>query len=215
MPTPMPTRGRPRQFDRDIALQRAMEVFWARGYEATQVSDLLAALAMNAPSFYATFHSKEAVYREAIDLYVSSVGGRGMKALQAIPDVRAALKAMLEAAIEVALASRSAGGCMVSLGLIHAQAQNAGLRDHLRDLRRTTSLMICDRLKRGVANGELPSGLDAEEMARFFATVLHGLSLQAQDGASAEELAAVATRALSVLPRSPDDVSSDRTGLSS
>lgn len=215
MPMSMPTRGRPRQFDRDVALQRGMEVFWARGYEATQVSDLLSALAMSPPSFYAAFHSKEAFYREAIDLYLSTVGGLGMKALQALPDVRAALKAMLDASIEVALSSASAGGCMVSLGLIHAQAQNAGLRDHLRDLRRITSLMICDRLQRGVADGQLPSDLDPDEMARFFATVLHGLSLQAQDGASAEDLAAVAVTALSVLPRSPTGAWNDKPGLSS
>jgi len=199
----MAARGRPRSFDRDVALQRAMEVFWARGYEAAQVSELMSAMAINPPSFYAAFQSKEALFREATDLYLSTVGATSMRALQAAPDVRSALKAMLEAAIEVALSSESAGGCLISLGLIHPQTQNLGLRDHLRDLRGATALLIHDRLRKGVGDGELPSDLDLDRLTRFFATVLHGLSLQAQDGASAEDLAGVASAALCILPGKP------------
>lgn len=207
----MQPRGRPRNFDRDVALRAAMEVFWARGYEASQVSDLIAAMAINPPSFYAAFQSKEAVYREAVDLYLSTVGAASMRALQTRPDVISAFEAMLAAAIDLALCSASSGGCLVSLGLINAQPQNSALRDHMRDLRRTTVMLIRDRLMAGILDGELPPDLDLDPMARFFATVLHGLSLQAQDGASAIELAGIAAVAVSTLPLNSNPCPAPRT----
>ena len=67
-------RGRPRGFDRDLALERLMQVFWAKGYEGAQLNDLTAAIGVKPPSFYAAFGSKEAAFREAIDLYIATIG---------------------------------------------------------------------------------------------------------------------------------------------
>ena len=78
------------------------------------------------------------------------------------------------AAVEVALASGSAGGCLVSLGLVNCQPQNTDLRDHLRGLRRTTVGMIRDRLEVGRSRGELGLELDLDQLAKFFAAVLNG-----------------------------------------
>jgi AcrR family transcriptional regulator len=192
-------RGRPRSFDRDAALASAMRVFWAKGYEGAQLSELMAAMALNPPSFYAAFGSKEAIFREAVDLYLSTVGAGSMQALGETADTRAAIHAMLLASAEIALASPSCGGCLVSLGMVNGHAQNAGLRDHMRDLRRTTVSLIRARLDRGVAEGELPADTDVGALAAYFAMVLQGLSLQAQDGATPADLRSLAGIAMNVM----------------
>ncbi|HGM8383678.1 TPA: TetR/AcrR family transcriptional regulator [Pseudomonas aeruginosa] len=192
-------RGRPRSFDRDAALARAMEVFWAKGFEAAQLTELMAAMGINPPSFYAAFGSKEALYREAVDLYLSTVGADSMRALAETPRVREAIEGMLLASLDIALASPSSGGCMVSLGLFNCHEQNAPLRDHMRELRRSTVRLIRQRLERGIADGELPTDTDTERLATYFATIIQGISLQAQEGAGRETLLGLVETSMDVL----------------
>lgn len=192
-------RGRPRSFDRDAALQRAMEVFWAKGYEGTQLAELMTAIGINPPSFYAAFGSKEAIYREVVELYLSMVGSGSMKALAETANTRDAVEAMLVASAEIALASLSSGGCMISLGLVNCQVQNKGLRDYMRDIRRTTLLLIRERLERGVAEGDLAADTNIDRLAIYFATIMQGLSLQAQDGAARSDLRDIIQTAMAVL----------------
>ncbi|MDI6028607.1 TetR/AcrR family transcriptional regulator [Corticibacterium sp. UT-5YL-CI-8] len=196
----MAVRGRPRGFDRDAALAKAMQLFWAKGYEGVQLAELTAAVGINPPSFYAAVQSKEAIHREALDLYPATAGDGSMAALRDTPGTTTdAVHAMLLASVEVALASPSAGGCMDSLGLVNGQDQNAALRDDLRALRRTTATLIRDRLERGVREADLPADIDAERVATFCATVMQGLSLQAQDGASRDMLIGVVETAMTAL----------------
>ena len=192
-------RGRPRSFDRDAALQRAMDVFWAKGYEAAQLSELLAAIGINPPSFYAAFGSKEALYREALDLYLLSAGAGSMKALKESKSIRDGIKGMLLASLETALASPSSGGCMVSLGLVNCQDQHASLHDHMREIRQQTMMLIRQRLERAMAEGELADNTDTERLAAYFSTIVHGLSLQAQDGAQRETLLGIVETAIETL----------------
>src|SRR5271155_2799724 len=107
----MASRGRPLSFDRDVALKRAMEVFWEKGYEGTHLVDLTTSMGINPPSFYAAFGSKSEVFCEAVELYIETVGYKSMQILKNAKTARAGLRAMLENSIEVAL-SNSAGGCL-------------------------------------------------------------------------------------------------------
>ncbi|ATB45416.1 TetR/AcrR family transcriptional regulator [Corallococcus macrosporus] len=210
----MAVRGRPRSFDRDAALAQAMSLFWAKGYEATQLADLMAAMKINPPSFYAAFGSKEQLFREAVELYLATRGAGSMKALAETAHARDAIQAMLLASADIALASPSRGGCLVSLGLVNCQSQNLPLREHMRALRRETVALIHQRLEQGVVDGELPAGLDVPRTATYYAMVMQGLSLQAQDGASAEELAGVVATAMSALDQDQASASkpAGRTG---
>lgn len=173
-----------------------MRVFWAKGYDATQIGDLLEAMAISPPSFYAAYTSKEALFREALARYGATDGSRSMAALNETPRAREAVRAMLMASVETALGSPTAGGCMVSLGLVNGSEASAALRDELRELRRKTEALIHERLERGVREWDLRPDLDTARLAAFLATVMHGLSLQANDGASRDVLTGVVDAAM-------------------
>ncbi|CEJ11781.1 HTH-type transcriptional repressor ComR [bacterium YEK0313] len=192
----MTGRGRPRKFDRQQALERAMQVFWARGYEGAQLAELTRAMGINPPSFYAAFGSKQAIFHEAVELYLGTAGARSMQALEETADSRTAIEAMLRASAAVALAAPGAGGCLLIVGLINAQPDSEPSRAYLQDLRRMTLARVRARLERGVSEGDLAPGTETAALAAFYATVMQGLSLQARDGATAEELDGIIAAAM-------------------
>ena len=181
-------RGRPRSFDRDVALERAMEVFWAKGYEAAQLTDLTQAMGVNPPSFYAAFVSKEAVFREALELYERKMGGPRIKAFTDDLETRDSIRAMLDHGVDVALSAPGPGGCMIIMGMINAMPGCEPLRDLLRDRRREGLRQVRDRLEKGVRNGDLPASTDVPRLATFYCGVLQAISLTARDGGTREDL---------------------------
>ncbi|MFP2928622.1 TetR/AcrR family transcriptional regulator [Pyxidicoccus sp. 3LG] len=187
----MATRGRPRDFDRDEALRQAMQVFWERGYEGTSLSELTAAMGIKAPSLYAAFGSKEALFREAVRLYDSAEGGATNRALKEAPTARAAVEAMLRDNVKEYVSPGSPPGCMIVLAGVAGTTENAEVREFLAELRRGAITAIQRRLDRGIADGELPAGTDTLAMAAFYVTVLHGLSIQSRDGATLEMMTAI------------------------
>jgi len=207
----MSNRGRPRTFDRDLALQRGMEVFWAKGYEGAQLVDLTTAMGINPPSFYAAFGSKEEVFRESVDHYRATIASGVIRALQEGQTAGAAISAMLMKSIEVALTGPS-GGCLLILGLVDCIAENKPLRDYLKGIRRTSVMLIRQRLDRGVAEGDLPQDTDTQALATYYHTVVQGLSLQARDGGSRRDLYTAMTLALKALPGSPIGAKTGRAG---
>jgi len=185
----MARRGRPRSFDREDALRRAMEVFWALGYEGATLTDLQEAMGgITAPSFYAAFGSKEELFREAVELYSRTLGAPMMKALAEGPTARAATEALLESAVEAFCKPGMPRGCMLVLGAMNSMPANKSVQDYLRGLRARRQKAIQRRLQRGVAEGELPSRLDLSILASFYATLVDGLAIQARDGASRKAL---------------------------
>jgi len=185
----MANRGRPRSFDREDALRRAMNVFWALGYEGATLTDLQKAMGgITAPSFYAAFGSKEELFREAVELYSKTLGVPMMKVLAEEPKARAAIEALLGAAVEAFCKPGKPRGCMLVLAAMNSMPANRSVQDHLRGLRARRQKVIQQRLERGVAEGELPSGLDVSALASFYTTVVDGLAIQARDGASRKAL---------------------------
>ncbi len=195
----MAPRGRPRSFDRDLALSRAMEVFWAKGYEGAQLADLTEAMGINPPSFYAAFGSKEAAFREAVDLYIATVGSAPMRALDSATTLKAGIRAMLKGSIDVALSSQP-GGCLLVLGVVNCLTENEAARECLKKARRTTLDLIRERLERGVRDGELPADTDAEVLAAFYNGILQAISFQARDGASRHDLESLIAPAMAAVP---------------
>ena len=191
-------RGRPRGFDRDQALERLMQVFWARGYEGAQLNDLTAAIGVKPPSFYAAFGSKEDAFREAIDLYIATIGSAPMRALEEAATVRDGLRAMLEGSVAVALSAKP-GGCLLILGVVNCLPANEAVRAHLLNARRKTVELVAARLRRGVVDGELPVDTDIPCLATFFHGIMQAISFQARDGATRADLYALIEPALRAL----------------
>jgi AcrR family transcriptional regulator len=185
----MARRGRPRSFDREEALGQAMEVFWTLGYEGATLTDLQQAMGgITAPSVYAAFGSKEELFRQAVELYSRTLCAPMMKALAERPTARAAIQALLDSAVESFLKPGKPRGCMLVLAAINGTPSNRGVQDHLHGLRARRRKVIQQRFQRGVAERELPSGLDVAALASFYTTVVDGLAIQARDGASRKTL---------------------------
>ncbi|MFJ2836224.1 TetR/AcrR family transcriptional regulator [Nocardia sp. NPDC087230] len=195
----MAERGRPRGFDRDIALRRAMEVFWERGYDGASMADLTTAMGINSPSLYAAFGDKEALFRAAVELYGRTEGSRTARALREEPTAYTAIEAMLRDNITVYTDPELPHGCMVVLAGATYTTRNASVRAFLAEARRHTTADIHARLDRGVADGDLRPGTDTAALAALYSTVLYGLSIQARDDVGHAELSAAVDSALEVL----------------
>lgn len=197
----MPKRGRPATFDREEALQRAMELFWARGYEGVTLEDLQAAMGgITPPSFYHAFGSKEELFRKAADLYVATIGDPTVRALQEGETAREAVEAMLRLTAESFSFSDKPHGCLLVLGATNCAPSNKGAQDYLRATRQRAPEVIEQRLKRAVAEGELSPRIDTAAVAAFYATIIHGLAVRAGDGASREALMAAVDGAIAAWP---------------
>lgn len=184
----MGERGRPRSFDRDTALKRAMEVFWAQGYEGTSMSDLTAAMGIASPSIYAAFGSKEALFREAVELYSKLEGGGATRALEDAKTAREGVAALLRANAVAITDPAKPPGCMLVLAAAVGTTKNDPVREFLAERRLNMRAVIQDRLARGVTDGDLPPGTDTSRLAAFYTTVMQGLSIAARDGASRADL---------------------------
>jgi AcrR family transcriptional regulator len=174
-----------------------MELFWERGYEAVTLEDIKAAMGgIGSPSFYAAFGSKEDLFLEAVELYRVSDGSTTAKALIEQPTARKAVEAMLRDAVASFTKCGVPAGCLVVLGAMNCSPASQRVQDHLKRLRLQTPSVIKKRLDRGIADGDLRPGTDTMAVAEFYTTVLHGLSIQARDGASNETLSAVVDGAM-------------------
>lgn len=190
----MATRGRPRRFDRADALRRAMEVFWQRGYEGTAVSDLTAVMGINAPSLYAAFGSKEALFREAVELYDRDSPAE--RALREEPTARTAVAAMLRDSADAYTRPGQPRGCMIVLSAPTCAPENDDVRLYLAKSRQDARNALRRRLDRGVSDGDMPAGADTAALAAFYSTVFEGLSIEARDGASRKVLRGIADSAM-------------------
>ncbi|AOK61455.1 TetR/AcrR family transcriptional regulator [Burkholderia ubonensis] len=190
--------GRPREFDRDLALKRAMIVFWRRGYEGTSMSDLVETLGIASARIYAAFGSKEALFREAVALYEKGDGGFADRALDEA-DVRIAIERMLREAVAAYTKRGQPHGCMVVSAATNCAPENEGVMEWLAEHRRARTQSIVERLQRALEQGQLKPATDVKALADFYATQLHGISVQSRDGVTKERLLASMGPALAPL----------------
>jgi AcrR family transcriptional regulator len=191
--------GRPRAFDIDKALDRALKVFWRKGYEGATLPDLTKAMGINRPSLYAAFGNKETLFKRAIDRYVEGPSSYVGEALRE-PTVRGVVEKLLHGTIALTTDSKNPRGCfMVQGALVCGDAANA-LRREMARRRRALEAALCERFERAAADGDLPPHSSPADLARYIVSVMHGIAVQAAGGAESAELERVAEIAMRVWP---------------
>ena len=180
-------------FDRQGALATAMELFWVKGYEATSIADLTTALGIGSTSLYAAFGSKEQLYTEALTLYTTTYDHLVMGGFREASTAREAVSAYLwdSAAAMTGSDCNLPRGCMVTLGTVGGN-EHAELGRLMRETRNGAYEVLLARLRNAVREGELPESLDVAHLARYLQAVQSGMAIRARDGATREELQAIA-----------------------
>ena len=177
-----------------------MEVFWAAGHDGASIPMLTAAMGISAQSLYAAFGSKDALYREAIGRYRATIGAFADRALDETADAVDAVATLLRESAAMFSREVDRPGCMIATapaGVIEDSLVRFG-----RQLREDGVRKVTDRLERGVQDGQVRPDADRDAWARYVSSVLQGMSVQARDGATSQDLRATAeitTSSLQVL----------------
>jgi AcrR family transcriptional regulator len=203
MDTPTKQRGRPPAFNHEEALDKAMHVFWAHGYEGASMSDLTEALGVNKPSIYGAFGSKEELFRKTLQRYVQGPAAFVGASLQEPTAYRVAQTLLLNAA-RFLTAKDHPPGCMVTQGALACGQGSEIIKQELASSRNNFVSVLTARFARAQAENDLPADADPAALARLLATMHQGMAVQAASGASEEELLGVARLALESWPGKRD-----------
>ncbi len=195
----MAQMGRPRTFDRDAAVEQALHLFWEQGYESTSLSQLKAAIGggISAPSFYAAFGSKEALYQECTARYLATYA----QVTECLWDKERAPREALELALRRSARMQCERGhpkgCMVALGVMCAPSPELStVTAPLTRSRARTHAGIKACIERAVANGELSNDVDTRALSTVFYSFLTGLSTLARDGMGIQAMEAAISKVM-------------------
>src|SRR5438552_16514241 len=191
--------GRTRQFDVDEALDRALEVFWARGYEGATIPELTRAMGINRPSLYAAFGNNEQLFRKALDRYKTGPMSFLTEALRK-PTARAVVEALFTGFGRMQRDRDKARGCLIVSGALACGEEAQTVRRTLAQLRQAIVTALRKRFERAVQDRDLPARTDCATLARYIATVLNGLAVQSASGATEKQLRLVAALAMQAWP---------------
>jgi AcrR family transcriptional regulator len=191
--------GRPREFDTDEALCKALQLFWKQGYEGTSLSDLTEAMGINRPSLYAAFGNKEELFLKALDRYAEHHMAFFGQALAA-PTAREAVSRLLHGFVDAQTDQDSPAGCLGTNGAIACSVEADAVRQELIQRRGAAEHRLEDRLRAAWAEGDLPPDQDPADLARFVMTIAQGTSVQAASGVDRDSLHRVVESALRAWP---------------
>lgn len=193
------TRGRPREFCVDVALAKALRVFWSKGYEGASLTDLTEAMAITRPSLYAAFGNKESLFRKALDLYECEKLAYVGKAL-AQPTARKVAETMLRGAVENVTSCDEPHGCLRVIASVTCGPEAESIRAEVMARGKVVHQEIISRFERAKAEGDLPAHVDVEGLTDVLKALFQGISLQAGAGATREELARLVDTGLLMWP---------------
>ncbi|MFD4555386.1 TetR/AcrR family transcriptional regulator [Streptomyces sp. NPDC058469] len=192
-------RGRKRAFNRDAALDTAMELFWRQGYASTSIADLTAAMGINPPSLYAAFGNKRALLEEALELYAGERAHYLIEAL-AEPTARLAVRRFLIGTAEAATLPDRPAGCLTVQGGLACAEEDREVVALLAAHRGRTRQALLERFEKAVADGDLSEDTDCRALALCVVAAAQGLNVEAASGTSRDELLAAAKLAAAVVP---------------
>ncbi|MEW6438569.1 MAG: TetR/AcrR family transcriptional regulator [Pseudomonadota bacterium] len=192
--------GRPRAFDTEEALGKALVVFLRKGYEGSSIVDLTEAMGINPPSLYAAFGSKEDLFRKALDRYVGIRKDFSREALEA-PTAREVVERLLRGTADQLTDPQSPPGCLLVQGALSCGESAEPIKKELCFRRVAEEVALRHRLERALASGDLPKNANAASLARYIATVSQGMAVQAAGTATRADLHAVVDAVMQAWPR--------------
>ena len=186
----MAQMGRPRTFDRDEAIRQAMTLFWQYGYESTSLAMLKSNLGngITAPSFYAAFGSKEALFEEVVECYASTYGQVNDCLWDDTPEPREAVELALRRSAKMQTEPGHPSGCLIALSVNTCSPANDHIRKILAAQRERTRAGFLRCVTRAKEAGQLAADTNVRALAITLHSFELGLSTEARDGASGEEL---------------------------
>nr|WP_277606409.1 TetR/AcrR family transcriptional regulator [Acinetobacter sp. NIPH 2699] len=189
-------RGRPKCFDEQQALEKAMLLFWEHGYEATSISDLTQALALTAPSLYSSFGDKSGLFYKCIDYYLAHEACPIEAIFLEAKSAKVAFELFLYDNVQRLAQPNKPSGCMLVVATMNCSDNAQAIQHNILEKRLQTKQKMLQRLQQGLAEGDLLETAPLQEMADFYSTVLQGLTIQARDGATVAQLHKVVEHAM-------------------
>lgn len=198
-------RGRPRSFDTEAALDRALAVFWKHGFQNASLLELTEAMGLSKPSLYAAFGDKESLYLKALERYVALLIVRHAAVLDDEKDGRRAVEAFLRSMAAMLTDPALPGGCFIINGTADSGGLSmpAAVELALRKALQGSETMLHERLLRAHRDGQLPPDARAENLAALFGSLIAGLAVLAKSGAAEAKLNTVIDAAMAVWPPQP------------
>ena len=193
-------RGRPREFDVDQALERALTVFWRRGYEGASIAELTEAMGISRPSLYAAFGNKEELFRKALDRYAEGPAAYTYEALDE-PTARAVAERLLRGAADALTDPSQPHGCLGVQGALTCGNAAASIKDELCARQARWQAAMQRRFERAKREGDLAADANCSDLAQYVSTMIQGMAVQAAGGATRQQLRKVADLALNAWPR--------------
>jgi AcrR family transcriptional regulator len=193
------TRGRPREFDTEKALDAALLLFWRHGYEGSSLAALTEAMGINVPSLYSAFGNKEQLFKSVLDRYIQRPASYLPNSLKE-PTARAVVEKLFHGAIDMVMSPRHPDGCLLVQGALASGPMGESVTQELSRRRAGAESALRRRFERAVAEGDLPSDVDPAELAHYVITVLWGMSVQASGGATRAQLRQTGEMAMRAWP---------------
>lgn len=192
-------RGRPRNFDKDQALRIALDLFRKKGFDNTSLDDLTTALKVNKPSLYAAFGNKEQLFLEVLNAYTSGPTAY-FHAVFEEPTTQSLVRMLLVKSIELLFYNESPAGCLVVMSTASEALQKAGIQQTLVAGLQQHQQKLIARFEQAKADGELKPTVDSQRLALYVVTLHKGLSLQAINGSSKEDMLQLVEQVIELWP---------------
>ncbi|MDF2989756.1 MAG: transcriptional regulator, TetR family [Microbacterium sp.] len=192
-------RGRPRSFDADAALSKALTVFWEHGYEGASLALLTEAMGISRKSMYAAFGNKEDLFLKVLQVYEQGPGSYARDSVHA-PTALDVARAYLNGALEAGTQPGRPAGCLGVRAALAVGVTGENVQEILTSWRADNQAELRARFERAIEQGDLPEDADADFIARYLTTVADGISVQAQGGATREALRRVVDTTLAHWP---------------
>lgn len=195
-------RGRPKVFDREAALDKAMTLFWQYGYEATSLSDLVEATGAKAPTLYAEFVNKEGLFRAVLDHYISRFASKNEACLFCDDQtLLEALRHYFTAVVTCFTSKDTPAGCFMINTSAALAASSKEIAKTIKSRHAVQEQTLCQFLQLRQARGEIPAEKNVAELAQFLSCILQGMSISAREGASFETLMQITETTLRLWPQ--------------